>query len=162
MGVPRNVIARWLSETKDPDVDFAKLKKIPRSISYNYNIVNLKGKIWNIEYTSQRAVLVNPSSPYVHTNHYLSELKHYEMNDNSGGTFDRYEVAKTRTKSQMTISELMDLSNDKSREEIIGIMNEGTIGRIVIDLNNLIAKIWLCRENDKGWIDYKLDDLFGW
>ncbi len=161
LGVPRNVIARWLSETKNPDADFKKMQKIPRSSGYNFNIVNRQGKIWNIESTAQEAVLNNSPSPFVHTNHYLSELKREEISDNSTGTFDRYEVAKLRAKNQMSVSELIDLTNDHSRGDILSVMNERTIAKMIIDLNELKAEVWLKREAGRGWIKYRLDKLFG-
>jgi len=52
LGIPRNVIARWLSETKNPEDDFLKLKKLPRSLGFNFNILSRKGEIWNIEYVA--------------------------------------------------------------------------------------------------------------
>ncbi len=162
IGIPRNVIARWLSETENPEEDFRRLEKMPRSLGFNFNIVNPEGKIWDIEYNSERAILAEPSAPFVHTNHYLSELKIGEMNDNSGGTLDRYEVANSRVKNQMTVSELIDLTNDQSRGGIISIMNETTIAKMIIDLNALIVKIWLRRENDQGLVEYSLHRLLGW
>ena len=39
----------------------------------------------------------------------------------------------------------------------MSIFNERTIGRFVIDLENRIAKVWLKREEDLGWLDYPLD-----
>lgn len=162
LGIPRNVIARWLSETKNPEGDFLKLKKLPRSLGFSFNILNRKGEIWNIEYNSQGATLVRPHSPYVHTNHYLAELKSYEMNDNSSGSFDRYEVACSKVKPRMTVSELIDLTNDKSRGDLMSIMNERTIAKMVIDLENLVVKVWMRRENNIGFVDYKLDKFLGW
>ena len=79
IGIPRDVIARFLSETNNPEDDFLKLKNMPRSVGYNFNIVNKEGKIWNIEYNSVEAILTKPESPYVHTNHCLSELKLNEI-----------------------------------------------------------------------------------
>lgn len=162
LGIPRNVIARWLSETNNPDGDFLKLKNLPRSLGFNFNILNREGKIWGVEYNSQGATLLQPRSPYVHTNHYLAELKSDEMNDNSGGSFDRYEVACSKVKPRMTVLELTDLTNDKSRGNIVSIMNERTIAKVIIDLENLVAKVWMRRENNMGWVDYKLDKFLGW
>lgn len=161
-GIPRNVIARWLSETKNPDEDSLRLKSMPRSLGFNFNVLNKEGKIWNIEYNSAGAILTKPNSPYVHTNHYLSELKSYEMNDNSSGTFDRYEVANSKVKTQMTISELTDLTNDTSRGAIRSIMKETTIAKTIVDLEKARAYVWLRRENDKGWLEYNLSELLNW
>lgn len=163
VGIPRNIICRWLSETKNPDEDFRKLKNLPRGLGYNFNIANEKGKIWNIECTSEKVSLINPRSPFVHSNHYLSnELKFYEMNDNASGTFERYEVARSKVKNRMSVKEIMELTNDKSKGDIKSIMNERTIAKVVINMGDLTANVWMLRENNKGWIEYNLNKLLGW
>lgn len=158
-GIPRNVIARWLSETKNPEEDFLRLQKLPRSLGFSFNIVNSEGRIWNIEYNSARAMINSPSSPYVHTNHYLSELRSNELNDNSGGSFDRYDVACSLVKPRMTAEELMTVTNDVSRGSILSIMNEKTIAKMVIDTKRARAMVWLRRESAAGWVEYPLDTL---
>jgi len=62
----------------------------------------------------------------------------------------------------MTVLELIDLTNDKSRGNIISIMNERTIAKMTVDLNALTAKVWLRREMDKGLVEYDLNRLLGW
>lgn len=156
------MIARWLSETKNPEKDFLKLKNLPRSLGYNFNILSREGKIWNIEFNSKKAALVKPDSPFVHTNHYLTRLKSHEMNNNSDGSFDRYKVASSKVKPRMTISELTNLTNDKSRESLVSIMNERTIAKMIVNLKDSVVKIWMRRKNSAGWIDYKLNELLGW
>lgn len=163
VGIPRNIICRWLSETKNPDEDFKKLKKLPRGLGYNFNIANKQGKIWNIECTSEKVSLTNPPSPFVHSNHYLSdELKPYEMNNNSSGTFERYDVARSKVKNKMTAKEMIELTNDKSKGDIKSIMNERTIAKVIVDTEKSIARVWMLREKERGWIEYKLNKLLGW
>src|SRR3989344_8750354 len=57
IGVPRNVIARFLSETSDPVGDFEKIKKIPRASGYNHNIVGIDGTIYDMEMSAKEQVL---------------------------------------------------------------------------------------------------------
>lgn len=155
-GIPRDIIARWISETKDIERDFKKLEKMPHSFGFSFNSINKDRKIWNIEYNSQKAILTQPSSPYVHTNHYLSELKSYDTNNNSTGSFDRYEVARAKVKPHMTVAELAEVTNDTSRGDEISIMNNRTLAKIIVDVDNALVKIWLRRERDKGWVDYPM------
>jgi hypothetical protein len=157
LGVPRNVIARFMSETKDPVEDFEKLKAVPRSTGYNHNIVGRSCKIWNIESTAEEQYLIEPSSPFVHTNHYLIEqLKPFEA-ESGQSTVRRYDVATEKVKPKMTDRELMGLTSDSSEGSDLSIFNERTIARMVVDLEQLVAKIWLLREADRGWVDYPLD-----
>ena len=160
VGVSRSIIARWLSETKNPEKDFQKLKGIPRASGYNHNIVNSYGKIWNLECTAKKIVLSHPTSPFVHTNHYLSELRAFDVNDNSTATIKRYNSAQLLTKPHMTINKLMDITNDTSSGDANSIMNERTVAKMVIDVKSLAVKGWLRSEKEKGWVDYNLKDLF--
>lgn len=158
IGVPRNVIARWLSETNDVEKDFEKLKTIPRSLGYNHVFSSADGKVWNIECSATKAILTRPQLPYVHTNHFLeSELKQFEENDNSTGTYERYDDACKLVKSTMTVDEMIVLNSTFSNDKRDAIMNPRTIGKMVIDLENFVAKVWLKREENLGWIDYSLD-----
>lgn len=159
VGVPRNVIARWLSETENIEKDFEKLKQIPRSLGYNHIFINTKGQVWDLECSATKQVLTRPSLPYVHTNHFLeNEMKPFEENDNSSGTYERYEEACKRVKPQMSMGEIVAI-NSATSEEKDSIMNPRTIGKIVVDLENRVTKVWLKREKEKGWIEYKLDFL---
>lgn len=158
-GVPRNVIARFMSETSDPARDFANLQTIRRATGYNHNIVRLDGTIWNIEATAKQQVLLEPLAPFVHTNHYLSEqLRPYDANP-SLSTRRRYEVALERVRPQMTVQNLMDIASDASQGPDLSVFNERTIARIIIDLEQRVAHCWLAREADKGWVAYPLTFL---
>ena len=158
VGVPRNVIARWLSETDNVERDFERLKNIPRSLGYNHLFVNAEGDVWDIECSAKKETLIRPVLPYVHTNHYVSEeLQGLEGNNDSTGTYERYDLACNMVKKSMTTDEITKLSSITSNGGKDSIMNERTIGKMIIDFEQQIVKIWLKREEDLGWIDYKLD-----
>lgn len=160
IGLSKNVISRWLSETKDPEKDFEKLKELPRSVGYSANIINKNGTICNIEYNSKSAVLTHPVSPFVHTNHYLTNLSESEANTNKNGTFSRYKVAIEKMKDTMSVEEIQSLLSDQTDGAELSIMNERTIAKIIIDLENPptggLAKIWLLREPELGFVDYDI------
>ena len=158
VGVPRNVIARWLSETNNVERDFEKLKHIPRSLGYNHLFVNVQGNVWDIECSAKKEKLITPILPYVHTNHYVSEeFQELEENNGSTGTYERYDLACKMLKESMTLDGLKKLINTTSNGGKDSILNERTIGRMIIDFDQSIVKIWLKREKNLGWIDYKLD-----
>lgn len=157
IGVPKNVVARWLSETCDAESDFASLAKLPRASGFNHVLVSRKGEVFDIECSASRQCLMRPRLPYVHTNHYLSsELAACEDADAADSTFSRYDRACRRVRPQMTIEEIEQLTADKSEGRERGILNPNTIGRMIIDLKGGLAKIWLKREKGAGWIDYPL------
>jgi acyl-CoA:6-aminopenicillanic acid acyl transferase len=160
VGVPKNVIGRWLSQTRDIRADFERLKAIPRSSGYNHVFVKRGGAVFDMESTATRQTLVEPALPYVHTNHLLSpELEGLDTDEMGEGTFERYQAACHLMKPSMTVPELMALTDDKSRGRMHSIMNRETIGKTVIDLETRVAKVWLRREKKLGWIDYPLDFL---
>lgn len=157
VGIPRNVIARFMSETQDPLNDFKKLTSLKRATGYNHNIIGMDGKLWNIESTAREQIMVEPASPFVHTNHYLSEqLKPLEA-EKAATTFRRYQVARETVRPHMSEQELMQLVSDTSQGPDLSIFNERTIARIIVDLEQRRAKIWLRREAAKGWVEYPFD-----
>lgn len=157
LGVPRNVIARFMSETKDPLQDFTRLKSLKRATGFNHNIISMDGRIWNIESTAKEQLLVEVASPFVHTNHYLSEqLKPLEA-EKAQSTFRRYEVASEQVRPHMSEQELTKLVSDTSQGPDLSLFNERTIARMIVDLEQRRAKIWLQREMAKGWVEYPLE-----
>ena len=159
IGIPGNITARWLSETKDPVNDFDKFLKFKRSSGYNHIFVNSNGAIWSIESSAKRQNMVKVASPYVHTNHYLTDLKELENNDNSHGTFDRYKFANEKVKKSMSLDEVKNLMNDGSMGDNLSLFNKRTIARMIIDLNKLKVYVWLSREKEKNWVTYDIDFL---
>lgn len=159
MGAPRNVIARFMSETGDPVRDFERLRSVKRSTGYNHTIIGLDGAMWNMETTAKHQVLLQPRSPFVHTNHYLSsQLSSFEAAVGAT-TRRRYEVASTRVQPHMSVQQLMDVTNDTTQGPDLSIFNERTIARMIINLEQRVAHCWLAREADKGWIAYPLTFL---
>jgi Acyl-coenzyme A:6-aminopenicillanic acid acyl-transferase len=157
IGVPRNVIARWLSQTKNPESDFWTLSRLPRSSGYHHSIVNRTGHIWSIECTAKRQVLTKPRAPFVHTNHFLTELASYEGEDSLRGTQARYRCAWQNVRDWMPVADIEKLAEDTSEGNEQSIFNDRTIGRMVVDFAHMTANIWLRREDEKGWVAYPLD-----
>lgn len=157
IGIPRNVVARWLAETADPTADFEKLSKLRRSLGYSHTLVSATGELWSVECTVKEQTVTRPKVPYAHTNHYLTELRRAEANNGSTGTRERHADVLAKVRERMSAEELTELLSDQSRGPAVSIFNERTIGRVVFDLDKKIARIWLRREEEKDWIDYKLD-----
>lgn len=163
IGIPRNVIARWLSETSNPEKDFEKLRKLKRSSGYSHTLVTVNGDVDNIELSAKEQILTHTNTPFVHTNHYLSNLKEIQADNFSSGvstgSTERYHCAMTKVKDEMTVEDMMDLLSNDSDGKKLSIFNERTIGKIVINLANLKTFVWLLRESEKGWIEYPLNFL---
>lgn len=157
-GVPKNVISRWLSETKNPDADFGKLNSLPRTGGYNYNFVNLRGEIANIETTARHALITRVAPPFCHTNHYLTALKKYEGYKKTS-SFRRYKKATELLRPQMTVNEMRNLLADNSEGPLWSIRNKETVGNIIFNLHEPAIYVWLKREDKKGFVRFELDWL---
>ncbi len=158
VGITRDVIGRWLSETHDLEKDFKRLQTFQRANGYNHVFTNLEGHVYDLECSATEAVLLQPDVPYAHTNHYLDpSLKKYEQNDNSTGTYERYDDACKLVKPHMILNELTHVVSNTSEGTKDSLFNERTIGRMITDLEQRIARVWMKREENLGWIDYPLD-----
>ena len=127
-----------------------------RSMGYSYTFGNIKGKVTNIETTSNDVRLVNVILPFVHTNHYLTDLSTYENIIGPTNSVERYKQASQLISSVNTAEEMMSvleqvscLVSNKEREC-------DTIARMVFDLRNKVVWCWMARESSKGWIKYPI------
>lgn len=156
IGIPKNVISRWLSETANPKKDFLRLKKIRRASAYNYNFIDRTGNIFNLETTAKKAQFTEVLSPFAHTNHYLSALKKFDAYKKQS-SFLRLEVAKKHLTDPATMQKIKYILSDVSQGPKCSIRNKETVGNIIIDLNARAAYVWLLRENKKGFVKFNLD-----
>ena len=158
-GIPRNVIARWLSESKDPEQDLQKFPQLRRSAGFSHTLINPKGEIWNIEASAEKEIISRVSAPFVHTNNYLTELSALENEKELFGTYDRCKMAREKTGANMTVGELKQLMSDRSAGAEKSLFNQYTIARMIIDIETSTAQIWLLAEAEKDWLAYPLDFL---
>jgi hypothetical protein len=158
IGIPRNVIARWLSETGDPEQDFATLCSLPRSAGYNHLLAGTGGRVFNIECTAERQLMWQPELPFAHANHYLSQdLGDFDNADDGDTTFRRHKSACTLVKGRMSFADVTAVNGNTAHGREFSIFNCNTIARVVVDLDKRLAHIWLRREARSGWIAYPLD-----
>jgi predicted choloylglycine hydrolase len=157
VGVPTNVIARWMSDTSSPDGAFATLQEVRRAGGYHHTLISASGELWSIECSARRQVLTRPSTPFVHTNHFLSDrLTNLEQARDDEGTFRRYRMASDRVGEMMSLENAQELLSDSSQGNRKSIFNARTIARVVIDVDHMTAHVWLARERRKGWLSYNV------
>ena len=157
VGVPRDIVARWMSETDDPGRDFQRLRGMERASGYNHNMVRQDGRMWNIECTAREATLVRPELPFVHTNHFRGELARLEAEDDRFGSFTRLRQAELGVQETMTREELLELMGDRSHGPEKSLLNERTIARALLEPERMELHVWLLREAEKGWVSYAID-----
>lgn len=155
-GVPKNLVARWLSETSSPDDDFRKLQGMKRASGFHHTLVSANGELWSIECSATRQLLERPECPFVHTNHYLSKLSRFEDEEEEDwiSTRDRYRSASELVRNPMSTADMRLLVSDQSQGEQQSILNDRTIARVIVDLRRMNALVWLLCEEEKGWVSY--------
>jgi len=156
IGIPRNVIARWLSETVSPEKDYEKMKKIMRSMGYSHTFGNMNGVVRNIESSANASQYVDVKLPFVHTNHYLTDLSIYEDKQRPGNSIERFDQATKLIATVKTAQDMMTLLEAVSSLASNKERKSDTIARMVIDLKNSVVWCWLQRESAIGWIKYPL------
>ncbi len=160
VGVPRNLVARWMSETASPERDYERLAGLKRASGYHHNLVNLDGRIWSMECSAARQNLTRPQAPFVHTNHFLTNLSTFEDDDEEvPGTRTRYRCAMAKIQETMSVSAVQKLLGDTTEGRTKSIFNERTIASMVIDIPAMRVHVWLGRERDKGWVSYPISDV---
>lgn len=156
-GISRNIIARWMSDTQNPQQSFEILSHMKKISGYSHTIVDTKNKSgWNIECNQSECVATNLEYPYVHTNHYLNgAFAHHNdvlINDPESTTFRRFDDLTGAMGLHMSVSEVKKLLS--RRKECV--FRPETIGRMIVDAPKGQAHIWLAREKKAGWISYDL------
>jgi hypothetical protein len=155
-GIPKSIIARKFLDTNNPVHDYEYFLQQKRASGFNHNLVK-KGslEIINIEFTVDDPRISRLKAPFVHTNHCLL-AQDYTDTENISGTQSRLQTAKTFAGTATDEQSLVDAMADQSLGREDSIHNMRTIAKMIVNLEENIAKLWLLREKEKNWIDYEL------
>jgi hypothetical protein len=151
-GIPRNVQARFLADTSDPQQDLPRLAALPRSTGYNHNLISPSGEMWNAEFTNDTAQISQPTLPFVHSNHCLQTSSPVRTDDY--GTLSRLKFAQAQSRPDMSEDEMKNILSDTSLGTNCSIHNERTIAQVVFNQIEKKVSIWLKREAHLGWVSY--------
>lgn len=151
-GVPRNVIARWLSETKDPVRDVRRLERIPLADGYAHTFVNARsGRVLSLETASNGFHLQERPSPFVHTNHILSSKLSPIDASVSKSSVLRLADASRMAEPKLSTAGLKRLMSDTSRGASKSIFNGDTVAKMIIDLKGKSVSTWFARTPKQGY-----------
>ncbi|QEG32948.1 C45 family autoproteolytic acyltransferase/hydolase [Bythopirellula goksoeyrii] len=158
MGIPKCVVARWLSDTSAPERDLEMLGRLRRASGFHHVIVNSLGNVWSVECSAKSHIITTPAIPFVHTNHYLMpEMAVLEGNSNRFGTFGRLSRASENVSETMSIEKARKILGDSSQGKRRSIHSNRTIGGMIVDVDHMQAMVWLRRESKKGWLSYEMN-----
>lgn len=155
IGIPKSMIARLLLDTSDPETDLVFAQCLNRTSGFSHLITDGQGNIWHAEFTSKTARIFQPMLPFCHTNHCLIGKNGRSKRD-IYGTDSRLRFAQRNIAKQTSPGQLQTLLDDRSQGVSKSLFNERTIGKMIVDQKSKIISIWLLREAELGWINYKI------
>lgn len=130
-GVPKNYLARAILELKTLDEVENLVRNTKRASGFNHVLVQ-GSEVRNIEIAgNQMAVEKSTLTPYVHTNHYVSdELKHLEK-FHTRSSEERYKRATELVKDVKTRDGMQRLLSDTQNKEFPICRSNETIGSVI-------------------------------
>jgi hypothetical protein len=158
-GIPRNIMARWVSQARSLKEAVQGLLSHKRSSGYHHTLVDLiEGASLSIECSARKAYATKPVLPFVHTNHYIAQAYAFEEEDEDRlDSRMRYQLALKKAMPHMSETSLKELLGDRRGQHEHDVFNERTIARMVVNQDEMRASIWLLREKERGWVDYPID-----
>lgn len=159
VGIPKNIIARWLSASRALENDLEKLQTIPRSSGHHHTLIDNEN-IFSVESTAQKLDMLAVCSPFIHTNHYLRSLKTLER-EKIDYSQQRFDYASKYTTDYMSEKELKRLLKSQELGNKKSLFNERTIGQMIIDRKQHVAMVWMAQESERGWVRYPLEVTHG-
>jgi predicted choloylglycine hydrolase len=139
-GIPRNIVARAILECEKLAQVPQLLKQFHRASGYNHVLVQ-GAEVWNVESTAESyAVRKSRLKPFVHTNHYLTDIgrENTVAELQAEESKARYQKARQLLKRVSTAEGIMGILCDRE-EPVIG--KTDTIGSCIIDPARTIAYI---------------------
>ncbi len=150
-GVPKAFIARVIIDCKTPEDAEMIIKTIPRRGGFNHLLVQ-GSRLWNIETSAKEFITEKRErEKYVHTNHYLTELK--RLDTGTITSVGRYGKAQSLLSTINTFEDIKRVLTDKVDP---GICRPETIGSVIFDIPNKIAHIVYGQPTPESYVEYSL------
>lgn len=137
IGVPKAFISRAVMDCRMLEEAEQIIRSVPRRSGFNHLLVQ-GDRLWNIE-TSAKEFFVEKivQQKYAHTNHYLTELKRIEKEDNPESVL-RYGKVKQKLAEINGVNDLKKLLSDRSQPPVC---RDITIGSVIFDPAGKTAEI---------------------
>ena len=155
-GVPRDLVARLLSDAEDPMTAKRQLRGMRHSAgqSFTWHRLASGSASWNLELSAQHTDYRVVRTPFAHTNHYLGSLRSGDFGL-SLESKRRLSQARRHCLPQMSASQMQDVLSIGNGCGTGKLFNSSTVARIVTALG--VAWVWLRSERHRGWVPYDLD-----
>lgn len=137
IGVPKAFIARAVIDCRSLEDAEKIIQTVPRRSGFNHLLIQ-GSRLWNIETSAKENVIEKiEQQKYVHTNHYLTELKRIDKGGNPESVL-RYEKVKQKLADINSVEDLKNLLSDRSEPPVC---RESTIGSVIFNPNEKTAEI---------------------
>ncbi|MBI3559605.1 hypothetical protein HY087_00560 [Candidatus Gottesmanbacteria bacterium] len=151
LGVPKNFIARAILDCKTHEEAEDIMRTVPRAAGFNHVLVQ-EQRLWNIESSAKEYVIEKVQlQKYVHTNHYLTELKRIDKGNKESEA--RYAKVKDLLSGINTVNDIKRVLSDREGPQIC---RSGTIGSVIFDMPNKVAHIAYGQPTPESYVEYSL------
>lgn len=151
LGVPKNFVARAILDCKTLEEAEEIMRTIPRAAGFNHVLVQEK-RLWNIESSAkEHAIEKIEDEAYVHTNHYLTQLKRIDKGNEESRV--RYTKVKKLLAGINSVGDMKRVLSDQSDPPVC---RAGTIGSVIIDTGRKIAHIAYGQPTQEGYTEYSI------
>lgn len=156
VGVPKNFIGRAVLDCKTLEDVEGIMKTVPRAAGFNHVLVQGQ-RLWNIESSAKEYVIEKVElQKYVHTNHYLTELKRLDKGNKE--SVNRYNKVKDLLSSINTVNDMKRVLSDREDPQIC---RSGTIGSVIFDMPNKVAHIAYGQPTAESYVEHSLTHVLG-
>ena len=139
IGIPKNYIARAILEAKTLDEAENIIKSVPRGSGFNH-VLAQGTEIRNVEIAGDSiAVQKLQNTPYVHTNHYLTEKLKMLEKFHTKSSEARYQRATELLKAEMGMENIKDILSDTANKDYPICRADETIGSAIFIPSELKA-----------------------
>lgn len=154
IGVPKAFIARAVIDCKTLEETEEIIKTIPRRSGFNHFLVQEK-RLLNMETSAKEyAVEKMESTKYLHTNHYVTNLKRIDK----GNAISEARFAKVQ-KLLPTANSVEDMKRALSDTHEPKVCRDETIGSVIFDIPKKQALVAYGQPTQDSYVEYSLDHV---
>ncbi len=149
IGVPKNIIAKYFSESSDFRNSYKYIKDIKQSSGHHHGLVSWWGDCHSLETNLNKQELAKKKLPFCHTNHYL-DSSNKNLSKITDSIF-RYDHLRKNITNRTNLSEAKNILTNTP------IYNNNTLASVIVDKNSLSVSIFLRSEKNLQYLNYPLN-----
>lgn len=130
VGIPKNFLARAVLECKTLDEADTMIRRVKQDTGFNHLLVQ-GDRVKDVEIAGGKVKATNlKNEPYVHTNHFLSDLKKYET-FHTKSSAHRFKKASELLTNGMNEQDIVGILSDKSDKDFPICRHDATLASLI-------------------------------